>query len=232
MRHIYITLFSVAVLLSAGVSAEMASDADFVKETYQNNLKEHAMAGLAGAKASDARVKEFASMLSKEHLQANDDIKVIAKRMNVELPDFKDEKASFDKLADLNGSDFDLAFINWTVDSHQKELARFEAEQKVAKRDLKGFVDAHIPEIKSHLEAARSLSSNLNKGALRDVPVNHRIDANYDPERVFNDEVFNPKTPKDSDMDRSIPPMPADEMGHEMKEFGRNPKFDTIDKWK
>jgi putative membrane protein len=225
MRHHWIAIAAVAIMVSGAVLAagQMTTDAEFIKETYQNNLKEHAMAGLADAKASDKNVKEFASMLSKEHLKANEDLKAMAKKMNVELPDYKDEKSSYDKLSDLKGRAFDTAFLNWTIDSHTKELARFEAFQKTAKGDLKTFVDAQMPEIRSHLQKARSMSDNLTKGALRDVPVSERpIDVQYNPERVFNDETMNP--------DRTIPT--TNDTGSGSKEFDPGSKFDSIDKWK
>jgi len=233
MRHHWIAIAAVAVLLSGAVlgADQTMSDADFIKETYQNNLKEHAMAGLADAKASDKNVKEFASMLSKEHLKANEDLKTMAKKMNVQLPDYKDEKASYDKLANMEGRAFDSAFLNWTIDSHTKELARFEAFQKNAKGDMKTFVDAQVPEIRSHLQKARSLNDNMNKGAKRDVPVSEQpIDVTYNPERVFNDEMFNPEKKDKPLPDRTVPT--SNETGTGSSEFDPGSKFDSIDKWK
>jgi putative membrane protein len=184
MRYILALIFAAVAALEPASAADAPSDSDFIKESYINNLKEHAVAGMAEVKSTDPRVKQFAATLSKDHLKANEDLKRVAASMVIKLPDYSDDKQSYDKLSKLTGDAFDRAFVSWTLDTHIRATATLEAQSKTAGGELKKFIERQMPVEKAHLETARALSDSFSKGAMRDVPVNDNqgpINVNYGP---------------------------------------------------
>jgi putative membrane protein len=183
-----LSMILIAILMPAVHAVEAMSDADFIKDSYIDNLKAHAVAGMAEVKSSDVRVKQFAATLSKDHLKANEDLKRVAESMKVKLPEYSDDKESYDKLMKMSGDAFDRSFIAWTLDTHIRHTAVLEAQVKTAGGDLKKFIERQMPIEKMHLETARALNDSFSKGATRDVPVND----NQGPVNVSYDRYENP----------------------------------------
>jgi len=62
-------------------------DRKFIEAAAGSGMFEVQVAQLAAAKASDQNVKSFASMLVDHHTAANNELKAIAKRKNIDLPE-------------------------------------------------------------------------------------------------------------------------------------------------
>jgi putative membrane protein len=138
--------------------------ADFFVKAADGGMAEIAAGKLAQEKATNPKVKEFAGMMVTDHTGANTGLKELAAKKNVTLPDTvsNDHKEDAADLAKKTGKDFDKAYMKMQVNDHEKTVNLFEKASKNTKdADVKSFVDATLPKLRSHLEAARSLNKSL-----------------------------------------------------------------------
>jgi putative membrane protein len=130
----------------------------FVQEASSSGWFEVKSAELAKQRATSDRTKVFADHMITDHKKANDDLAKIAEKQNIELAsDLQPkEKAQLDKLASINGSTFDSAFIQSQVQAHQQAIALFEnASKNLQDKQLKEFADQYLPTLREHLKMAQ-----------------------------------------------------------------------------
>jgi len=108
---------------------------------------------LGVSKADSDKVRELAQMLVNDHTAANKELKAVAEKINVTLPETPDPKVEekFRELGKKTGEEFDVAFLKEMAASHGKSIERYEAGKKIAKHpDVKAFIDRTLPVIKKH----------------------------------------------------------------------------------
>jgi putative membrane protein len=139
-------------------------DAKFAVDAANGGATEIALSKLAVDKSANSKIKDFANMMVMDHSKAGDELKTVAMKKNITLPDSlsADSKKAVDDMSKKTGSDFDKAYVNKMVDDHKATVNMFEDGSKNLKdADLKGFVDKTLPTIKSHLTAINSIKSSM-----------------------------------------------------------------------
>ncbi len=137
-------------------------DKKFLKEVAQGGMTEVKLGKLASEKASSADVKQFAQKMVDDHTKANDQLKEVASKENVVIPDSLDAKhqSRIDKLSKLSGPAFDKAYVKDQLKDHQSDVKDFSAEaQNGADPNVRAFASSTLPTLQQHLE----LVKNLNK---------------------------------------------------------------------
>jgi len=132
----------------------------FLQETAGSGMALGKMTELAGKKAENKDIKAYAMMLSKEHGKANEDLKMLATKKGVTLPDMIDPKrnATCKKLEAMEGMSFDKAFITEVVNCHEMDIKSFKEISTNAKDpDVKSFADRMLPSLMMHQEKAKDL---------------------------------------------------------------------------
>ena len=117
---------------------------------------------LAAQKASREDVKQFGQKMVDDHTKANDQLKQIAGKENIPIPDSLDSKhqSRIDKLSKLSGADFDKAYIKDQLKDHQTDVREFSNEaQGGTDPNIKTFASSTLPTLQEHLEMVK----NLNK---------------------------------------------------------------------
>jgi putative membrane protein len=141
-----------------------AESADFFVKAADGGMAEVAAGKLAQEKSTNAQVKEFAGMMVTDHTGANTGLKELATKKNVTLPDTvsNDHKEAAADLAKKTGKDFDKAYMDMQVKDHKKTIDLFEKGSKDAKdAEVKSFIDATLPKLKAHLEAAEKIQKAI-----------------------------------------------------------------------
>ena len=146
-------------------------DRKFIEHAAGSGMFEVQVGQLAAAKASDANVKSFASMLVDQHTAANNELTKIANAKGVELPAAPPhaKRRDIEKLGKKNGDEFDRDFVRKVgIKDHEKDIKIFEkASKDVKDPDLKAFVDKTLPVLREHLAAAERLpQSGKNAAAM------------------------------------------------------------------
>jgi putative membrane protein len=149
------TAASAASTLSAG-------DRKFLNEAADGAMAEVELGKLAMQKASDENVKKFGQRMVDDHSKANDELRELAKRKGVDLPQAPSAKNQNLKrrLASLSGPAFDKAYMTDMVTDHKEDVAAFQKESNVARDPLvKSFATQTLPTLRGHLKNAQEISS-------------------------------------------------------------------------
>ncbi len=139
-----------------------ASDKAFVMKAAKGGLMEVDLGNMAQQKAENQRIKDFGSMMVKDHSAANDELKNLASAKGITLNTdslkntYKDHAATMEK---MEAKAFDKHYAGMMVDDHKKDISEFEKESKDAKdADLKAWVNKTLPTLKMHLDSAQAIN--------------------------------------------------------------------------
>lgn len=144
--------------------AVVADDAKFAVDAGNGGMTEVELSKLAEQKATNAKVKEFATMMVMDHSKANAEMMALAKMKNITLPDSinEDSKKVWADLSKKSGSEFDKAYVDVMVKDHDKTVSMFEdASKNVKDADLKAFVDKTLPTLKSHQAHIKAIHDGM-----------------------------------------------------------------------
>jgi putative membrane protein len=143
------------VCCASAATAASAADQEFIQAAAQGGMTEVKLGELAGQKGQGAEVKEFGQMMVKDHSAINADLKAVAAKEGVTLPDTLNAKhqGMVDKLAALSGPEFDDAYVSAMIKAHKKDANAFKAEAAATQDpDIKSFLDKSIPVVEAHLQ--------------------------------------------------------------------------------
>ncbi len=152
--------------VQSGESADnqALSDDAFLKKAAQDDLAEIQLGQLAQQKASSQQVKDLAKKLSDDHQKDLNDVKSIAQQKNINLPDqpsAKDQKL-MSKLQNMNGQEFDRAFLKHQVRDHHKDIALYQREAQNAKdQDVKTYAQKDVAILQQHLQMSQSDAGSM-----------------------------------------------------------------------
>ncbi|MGQ7856095.1 DUF4142 domain-containing protein [Pedobacter sp. WC2501] len=148
---------------TGGIAVEEA-DAKFTTQAAVGGMAEVELGKMALEKSSNPQVKEFATMMVKDHGMANTELMAIAKQKNITLPSTVDDehKKKMEDLSKKTGADFDKAYVSAMVDGHKSTLKLMEDESKDGKdADLKSFATKTAPIVQSHLVMINKINDSM-----------------------------------------------------------------------
>lgn len=168
----YVRVGAVALILSvsgfAGSSSLGSDDTDFVKKASKGGMAEVELGGLAAQKATSPEVREFGSMMVRDHSKANQKLSVLAASKGVDLPTSKSmgEDVSLMHLKMLSGKSFDEAYIKMMVDDHKEDVEAFQKEADYSKDpDVKRFAAKTLPTLQGHLSKIEQIRTDFGGGS-------------------------------------------------------------------
>jgi putative membrane protein len=146
--------------------SDTKEDADFAVAAADGGLLEVQLGTLALTKAASQQVKQFAQMMVDDHTKANNELKAIASRKNITLPDVMSEKCQ-KKYYDMDkkqGADFDKDYMDLMVKDHKDDIDKFEKEaEKGNDAEVKSWAAGKLATLRHHLEDAERIRDGLNE---------------------------------------------------------------------
>jgi putative membrane protein len=141
-------------------------DAQIAAITDAANSAEVEQGKLAQSKASDSRVRTFATMMVDHHGEARRDQGALSvgKQDNPDSQRLSDEaETAVQSLQQKSGTDFDRAYIQLQCEEHRKVLNTLEQKLLPAAKDpgLKAYLEKLKPKIEAHLAQAERLQKEL-----------------------------------------------------------------------
>lgn len=127
-------------------------------------MAEVALAQLALDRAGSDELRGFAEMMVRDHSDANERLAALAEAANVPLPEGPDpeHQAMQERLAGLEGGDFDLAYIRGQITDHQKTVQLLSAEVTGGQdAELQRLAAELLPVVQGHLDHARDIHARL-----------------------------------------------------------------------
>jgi putative membrane protein len=143
------------------VAPTRVDDKKFATNAALGGMTEVELGKLAMQKASSDAVKQFGQKLIDDHTKANEQLKEIAGKESISMPESLDSKhqARVDKLSKLSGTAFDKAFIKDAVKDHEHDVSEFKSEaQNGSDPNIKQFASNTLPVLEEHLTMAKDLS--------------------------------------------------------------------------
>ena len=151
---------SVAILLASPCFAQDRASQKFLKEAIEGNFAEVQMGQLAQKQGSSDGVRSFGQMLEKDHSDANKKAVDVANSLGMTPPTepSKKQKADYDKMSKMSGTQFDKAFATHMVTDHKKDIKEYERASKL--KDAAGpYATETLPVLRKHLDAAQALNN-------------------------------------------------------------------------
>jgi putative membrane protein len=144
-----------------GAPATENSDSNFAVKASVGNMAEVAMGKLAVMHGQSQRVKNFGTMMIRDHTEAGDKLRQIALRKNIVLPTILDqeEQKHVDDLQKKSGNDFDKMYMDMMLDDHKDDIKEFQkAGSNCKDADLKNFAITTLPVLEKHLDSAKAIT--------------------------------------------------------------------------
>lgn len=144
-------------------------DETFVRNAAEGGMAEVKLAQLAEEKTQNPEVRKFARRMVEDHTKANDELKQIASRENINLPTDVSRKdaQTYESLSKLSGEAFDRAYAQHMVRDHQKDVSEFKRESTSAQNpSLKQFAEQTLPTLESHLQEARQMEQSVSRNSV------------------------------------------------------------------
>jgi len=161
MRHrflVALTLVGPLVLVACGA----LSTADFVRGAAMSDLYEVEAGKVAAAKGQSDAVKQFGEHMVEAHTHSTAELKGVIQAQNIkaDLPGKLDEKYQLmiDDLEAAHERDFDKTYTKQQIKAHEAAVKLFS--EYAADGDdavVKAFAAKTLPDIKQHLEEAKTL---------------------------------------------------------------------------
>jgi putative membrane protein len=161
---------AVVVGIAATASAQAPSDAQIAHIVVTANQVDIDAGKLAASRATNAEVKAFGEMMSRDHAGVNKQAVDLATKLKVTPQDndtSKSLKAGGEKnvanLKTLKGAAFDKAYIDNEVAYHQAVLDAVDKTliPSAQNADLKALIVKVRPAFVAHLEKAKQVQSSL-----------------------------------------------------------------------
>lgn len=156
------------LLAAKGLNGRINPSA-FLVNLYQDGLGEILLSTLALEKASNPEVRAYAQRMIADHTPTNNQITQLAQAKGVALPTETsvEHRAAYEDLVDMEGADFDKAYMNHNVLVH--DLAVVQAEAQAASgtdTDIRAFAVTTAPVLVEHLQEATEIFEAIEPSAL------------------------------------------------------------------
>ena len=167
----FITALGLAAALGSPAFAQDKMDNDDIsamKQLAQANLNEIAAGKTAAEKAQSPDVKKFGQKMVDDHTKMLEDLRALAKKKSVALPQDPDVKdmAQMKIMERKSGAEFDKDYMEHMVKDHEKDLKDVQNIASKAKdAEFKAAVQKAEPKIKEHLALAERISKGAAAGS-------------------------------------------------------------------
>ena len=145
-------------------SGGVSSDSSFIRQTIRGNYTEVALARLAGSRATNAGVKDFAERMVSDHNDMNKEWVDLAQDndMKVTVEFGPAGQQAMDRLEGLSGAAFDQAYMSEMIREHEQDLAAFQRMTNSARSsEVRQLSSTGASTVREHLTSAQQVGSQV-----------------------------------------------------------------------
>ncbi|MCE7064211.1 DUF4142 domain-containing protein [Dyadobacter sp. CY326] len=149
---------------STEVIAEM--DKQFLLTAADGGLFEVNAGQVASSEGTVTAIKNYGQDMVGDHTEMNKELMSLADKNDVDLPTTLSNKMQLklDTLSGISGTAFDTTYVKMMVTSHLETVNLFETQSINGRSaELKSWAAEKLPELRAHLEMARSLKDSTSK---------------------------------------------------------------------
>ena len=140
-------------------------DSEYLVDAAAVDMKEIELGNLAQQKSQNADVKALGKMMVDEHTKSSAETKALAAKKNIALPTALPENGqeAHQDLNDKTGADFDKAYADMMVDSHEKTIDKMEKASENAKdEEIRMWAANMLPVLRKHLDHAKMVKEKVD----------------------------------------------------------------------
>ncbi|WP_070884125.1 DUF4142 domain-containing protein [Pseudomonas sp. D1-3] len=169
MKRTGVLIGATAALIFAFAGLAQAADKvsanDFAEEASAKGIAEIETSKLALEKGSHAEVKKFAQTMIDDHTRANDELKALAEKKNLQVSDDAElmNKAKAMILQVRDGENFDKAYANNQVVAHEQTIELYQKAAASDDAEVSAWAKKTLPKLEHHLEMAKELQSQTRQ---------------------------------------------------------------------
>jgi len=155
---------SAATFFSSAILARSA-DQSFVVEAASEEMVEVKLGQLAQQNGVSEAVRRFGKWMETDYSVAGDKLRAAASRYNISLPSTMSEsdQATYARLSELSGPEFDEAYAKDMVKDLQKNLAAFRKEATKGRHsDIKQYASDTLLVLQDHLKTAKEIAKTTS----------------------------------------------------------------------
>jgi putative membrane protein len=126
---------------------------EFAMKAAEGGMMEVQLSQLAQEKAQSSQVKELAQRMVQDHQKANQQLMEVCKQKGINLSTDLDshQKDMLQAFKQLNGKDFDCAYVLFNIKDHLKDMMMYEKEaQSGTDQEIKQFATQTVPILREH----------------------------------------------------------------------------------
>jgi putative membrane protein len=164
-------------------SSGQGKDAAFMRNADIINNAEVQIGQLAIERGQNPDIRRFAEMLVNDHQDNRQKLQQLAQTQDVQLSAGLDQKhrQTLDRLSQLQGAEFDRAFIDEMVKGHQDAISKFEEQVRTGQDpQAKSYAADTLPALRHHLQFAKDIQSRL-KGDMSGSGAGMQHDMHHQP---------------------------------------------------
>ena len=142
----------------------VSADSTFIRQTIRGNYTEVALGRLAGSRATNSQVKDFAERMVSDHNDMNKEWVDLAQDndMKVTVEFGPAGQQSIDRLEGLSGSAFDQAYMSENIREHEQDLAALERMATSARSaEVRKLSSTGASTVREHLTLAQQVGSQV-----------------------------------------------------------------------
>ncbi|MBQ1044974.1 MULTISPECIES: DUF4142 domain-containing protein [unclassified Micromonospora] len=159
----------VVVGLAPAAAAQAAAqpstqDTQYLQAVHQVNLFEITAGNLAQQKGQNQQVKDLGKMFVTDHTQLDQTVQSTAQQLNVQLPadPTTDQQKVLDKLNNLNGAEFDKAWVTAQLAGHVQAIQATQTEiSQGSEQSVVQIAQDALPVLQAHYDALVALAQTL-----------------------------------------------------------------------
>jgi len=132
-------------------------DSAFLIKASEINLKEIQLGQLAYLKGKSYHVRQLGELIKIGHSQSQRDLTTLAKSKKINIPTNTTVSADdlYDELYNKSGDDFDIAYVNMTLNEHKEAIEIFKiASEECTDKEIKAWAKITLPILQKHLDYA------------------------------------------------------------------------------
>ncbi|GAB3171008.1 hypothetical protein GCM10027291_23350 [Telluribacter humicola] len=140
-------------------------DRDFAVAAAQTNLMGLRLGQLVQNNAQSQDVKEYSRTMSEYFNQASTDLIRLANQKKIPLPSALStiNKADYDRLSALTGAAFDRAYIDWSIQSHQRTIEQLRQHaMDSSDQELINWASSRIATMEQQLNRAQTIQQSFD----------------------------------------------------------------------
>jgi putative membrane protein len=143
-----------------GQSKLSSADRRFFRNAYSDATAEAAIGEMAARKATSAPIQQLGQKLAADSSRQLSDLKAVAQKNGIPLPTGmeKSQQTEVSRLAGLQGTAFDHAFLTHVRAREQRMLGEMQREARSGKNaDLRSYAGGEIAVVRGHVDQARNI---------------------------------------------------------------------------